>query len=264
MPTPTVALLPPIIRETIGGNIYTKNITIDNPNPAGSKIYYTIDGTDPFVSSSKILYMGNFLLDSVHFVVMAYCEQDGFIHSPLMSDVIFLFDTSEPVFSVPSGTFPTSFFVSLSGDPLSSIYYTIDGSDPATSNTAYFYISPYNVTENILIRAVAKRTGYNNSDTVTIRYEIANYAMTPTQQTFISKVPGNTAELSESPLLDITIQSDSSPVTGVFRQFSAVKKIVTESAAYDWEKHQIRFNRIDINTDHANSIFTPYKAGDPL
>ena len=51
--------------------------------------------------------------------------------------------------------------ITLSAESGSTIYYTVNGSDPTTS--ALMYTSPFNVSNSVTIKAIAVKTGYSNS-----------------------------------------------------------------------------------------------------
>ncbi len=64
-----------------------------------------------------------------------------------------------PLFSQPSGVYAESFLLSLdNGDPLSTIRYTLDGSEPTES--AAVYSAPLNVAVSSIIKARAFRDGH--------------------------------------------------------------------------------------------------------
>lgn len=110
----------------------------------------------------------------------------------------------DPVFSVESGFYDDPFDLSITGAAGTTIYYTLDGSDPSTSDTAKVYNSSlsiydntsspnvlsaekdivlwdygvpnYNVDKGIVIRAVAKDAKGNCSDVISKSYFVGKTA----------------------------------------------------------------------------------------
>ncbi|MBR0269678.1 MAG: chitobiase/beta-hexosaminidase C-terminal domain-containing protein [Prevotella sp.] len=76
-----------------------------------------------------------------------------------------------PVFSPGEGTFTSAQNVSIScATSDATIYYTIDGSDPTTSSSVYS--SPIAVSATTTIKAIAVKSGMDNSEVVTATYKI--------------------------------------------------------------------------------------------
>ena len=68
-----------------------------------------------------------------------------------------------PVFSKEGGFYDTYFMLSLSSEPDTEIYYTMDGSDPRTSRTAYLYTQEIDI--------------YNNTDEPNILSKITDISL---------------------------------------------------------------------------------------
>jgi hypothetical protein len=83
-----------------------------------------------------------------------------------------------PTFSVPSGTYSGPQSVSISDvTPNATIYYTTDGSTPAT--TSNVYSSPITVSASETIKAIAVAIGYTQSAAESATYVIAVVPPTP-------------------------------------------------------------------------------------
>jgi hypothetical protein len=54
----------------------------------------------------------------------------------------------------------------------STVYYTTDGTDPATSSTAVQYVVPIVVSSTQTLRAIAEESGYNNSAESSAAYTV--------------------------------------------------------------------------------------------
>jgi len=106
-----------------------------------------------------------------------------FANAKLIGDVAVLYPADKPQISVERGFYENPFDVSISSAlPGMSIYYTLDGSDPATSSTATVTTSPAVVridpessvnrgkTPGVVLRARAKKSGYDFSAPVTRTY----------------------------------------------------------------------------------------------
>lgn len=101
----------------------------------------------------------------------------------LVGDIITNPKAEKPLFSVKHGFYDKPFDVTISS-PVSgmSIYYTLDGTDPATSSTAIVKSSPAKVninpssttgrgkTPGVVVRATTKKEGYDFSETNTCSY----------------------------------------------------------------------------------------------
>ena len=78
-----------------------------------------------------------------------------------------------PTASVATGEYDTAQSVTLSCDTETAvIYYTTDGSDPATSETATEYTAPITLTKSTAFQFCAMALGMNNSGTVAELYAI--------------------------------------------------------------------------------------------
>jgi hypothetical protein len=83
---------------------------------------------------------------------------------------------SQPVFSPESGeiTFPTT--VTISAPGAGAIYYTTDGSNPSTHASAQSTTmvqgdsTEVNISSNVTVKAIATRSGYNNSRIASATY----------------------------------------------------------------------------------------------
>ena len=96
-------------------------------------------------------------------------QQTGFVNSAVGSAAYTINNlptAATPTFSVTAGTYTSVQSVAITtattaGSP--KIYYTTDGSNPATSSTAILYSTAITVGVTETLNAVAEATGYNNS-----------------------------------------------------------------------------------------------------
>jgi hypothetical protein len=81
-----------------------------------------------------------------------------------------------PILSLPSGSYASSQIVTISDStPGATIYYTTNGSTPATSSPVYS--GPITVSATQTLQAIAIEAGYTNSPVATAVYTIASTAL---------------------------------------------------------------------------------------
>ncbi|NLU39516.1 MAG: cadherin-like domain-containing protein [Bacteroidales bacterium] len=110
-----------------------------------------------------------------------------FASARLVGDVAVTYPADKPYLSVDHGFFDAPFNVTITSEiPGMTIYYTLDGSDPATSVDVFTGTAPVNVridpesnnkrgiTPAVVLRARAKKDGYEFSAPVTSTYLFVN------------------------------------------------------------------------------------------
>jgi hypothetical protein len=162
---------PPPPTFSLPSAFYNNDQTLTLTDPA--TIYYTTDGTSP-LSSSKI-YSGPITLSSTQ-TVSAVANATGLNPSKSVSEKIY-FQVALPQFAPAPGRYIGAQSVSITDPTIgSTIYYTTDGSVPTTASNKY--TGPVTVTVTVTVsgteelRAIAVRTGYQNSYTDLARYTI--------------------------------------------------------------------------------------------
>ncbi len=100
------------------------------------KIYYTMDGTNP-TENSKV-YTAPIILEKGDYVISAYFVNDKGISSDIVTREyhIDIDEIPAPDVSVSSGEYSFPVNIEASGEE-GEIYYTMDGSDPTYSSSAY-------------------------------------------------------------------------------------------------------------------------------
>ncbi|EKX49245.1 hypothetical protein GUITHDRAFT_104774 [Guillardia theta CCMP2712] len=166
------------------GFIEEAKITMTSKTP-GAQIYYTMDDSNPTVSSTR--YDGVAVVDKVYGerVVKAIAEAPGKAPSSVTTSVIFdVFQREKKPRLLPDGPGPyvTRVKVSIEAQPGDSVRYTTDGSDPSSSSTAEEYkegfdIDAIGVTE---VRAVASKAGMADSLPMVQSYTVLEQVKTPT------------------------------------------------------------------------------------
>ncbi len=128
----------------------------------GATIYYSLDGTTP---TSE--YTGAIDITSTT-TITAVAKKDGFSDSQEAS-ATYTLKCATPSISPDGGTSNTgSQEVTLNCETEgATIYYSIDGSDPATEYTA-----PFTVTESASVKAIARKAGWTDSELASATFTI--------------------------------------------------------------------------------------------
>jgi hypothetical protein len=177
-----------IIGKTIDDLTYDKNIKVSTPTATpysatfttertvtlsattpGASIYYTTDGTVPTTGST--LYSGPFTLTATT-TVKAIAAKTHFTNSEVLSATFTKAPTgtvATPVATPNGGTFATEQIVTLSSDTLgASIYYTTDGTEPATGSM--LYSAPFKLTATTMVKAIAVKENFVNSEILSVTF----------------------------------------------------------------------------------------------
>ena len=139
----------------------------------GVTIWYTEDGSDPRITSNpaRTQYPANASAGSYPeitqpTIITAYATKPGYADS-VLSVQTFGQTLATPVISPASENIPFPVAVTITGPIGATIWYTTDGSNPATSGTAAIYTGPFNIgsagASSAVVMAVAKQTGYFTS-----------------------------------------------------------------------------------------------------
>ena len=142
----------------------------------GAKIYYTIDGTEPTEKSKEykaaIIVMPPMTLKAI-------AVKDGMNDSAVASANYTIKETvAIPVFGVAPGAVNsgTSVIISCATEG-ARIYYTTDGTEPTAKSTEY--TAAISVTEAVTLKAIAVKTGMNNSVVASASYTIKGTVAIP-------------------------------------------------------------------------------------
>jgi PKD repeat protein len=114
-----------------------------DPNP---KIYYTINGTEPSISSTQY----NSPLNIIDTTILKFIAVDASGNiSPVQTETYNVTDTYPPNATASLSETTVTLSAADNADPNPKIYYTTDGTDPTTSSTPYngpFTIPPAAIT----------------------------------------------------------------------------------------------------------------------
>jgi hypothetical protein len=177
-PTPSVSA-----NGTTNGIVWS--LRTDNYNAQGREILYAHNATNV----STLLYSSesNVARDnpgnSVKFITPTVINGKVYVGSESQLSVFGLLNGSTqaaaPAFNPPSESFSTSLQVTLTDSTSgASIYYTTDGSTPATSSTRY--TAPFTLTASTTVNATAAGTGILASTVSSATYTLLTQAAMPT------------------------------------------------------------------------------------
>lgn len=116
---------------------YAPRLTITHPEEKKGSIYYTTNGTTPDVNSR--IYDNPIEIGEGKTVIRAiFIRSDGKQSEECDATYEIVFNIpEEPSISLPSGTYQSSFQVSLTAQKDCKIYYTMDGEEPGYQSMLY-------------------------------------------------------------------------------------------------------------------------------
>ena len=141
---------------------------------ADATIYYTTNGATPTTSSTK--YTGAFTLTS-NATVKAIAVKTGWNNSSVASaSFTYTVETvATPVIAPNGGEIEAGTTISIScATSGATIYYSTNGAEPTT-----VYSAPFALNEAATVKAVAKKTGWNNSATAQASFTIKQEVVEP-------------------------------------------------------------------------------------
>lgn len=171
--------LEPVKASVPSGNVSSGTTIILTSNP-GASIFYTMDGTDPKTSSSKLRYSAPIPINSTS-TIRTYASQDGISDSDTAAFTYAVMPVQSVTASQKSGIYFSGTQLTLSTSTIgASIYYTVDGTDPTTSSTRVLYTSPIELTGAIILKAYASKNGTTDSPVAQNEYTIYSPTTTVT------------------------------------------------------------------------------------
>lgn len=154
----------PVFGPASGTYSSTQQVTISDADSSAS-IYYTTDGSLPTQTSTP--YSGSIAVSSTE-TIKAIAIRSSSTPS-LISDAAYSFQVAEPTFSLPAGNYSGTQSVTIhDSTPGAAVFFTLDGTVPTSSSTAY--TGSINVSQTTVLRAVAEHSGYQNSPIASITY----------------------------------------------------------------------------------------------
>ena len=143
----------------------------------GAKIYYTTDGSEPTASGTAYTAAISVIPP---LTLKAIAVKSGMNDSAVASVSYTIKETvATPTFSVESGAVNSGTSVTITcSTEGAKIYYTTDGSDPTAASTEY--TAAISITEAVTVKAIAVKSGMNDSVVASVSYTIKETVATPT------------------------------------------------------------------------------------
>ena len=167
------------ITSSISGGSYSESQTVQlTCDTDKADIYYTINGSEPTMNSTK--YTAPILI-SKSSILKAVAKKVGMNDSDVYSATYVIGDdnvpsvskVSEPTANPKEGEYSKTINVSLATSTEGAkIYYTLDGTRPTASSKEY--IAPIIISSTTSLKAIAVKDGYDNSTILTAVYTIVS------------------------------------------------------------------------------------------
>ena len=247
------------------GGTYTsiQKVTLADTT-AGSAIFYTLDGTTPTTASTA--YSGPITVGMSE-TIKAIATVGGAAPSAVASATYTInLPAAATVTATPApGTYTTIQTVTLADSTAGfSIFYTLDGSTPTTSSTAY--TAPIVVGKTQTITAIATATGYTSSAPATLTYTInlpvaAQPSFSPAPGTYIAAQTVTLADTTPAAMIYYTLDG-SMPTTASTLYTTPIKVGASQTinaiaAAAGYNPSGVATGVYTINLPAAAPTFTP-------
>lgn len=194
-----ISVADPVILPEAGTYIDPIQVTISTSTP-GATIRFTMDGNDPSETLGVIYTVPINLTETTTIKAIAY--KTGMVTSQISTAAYVITPSipvvAAPMYSLPSGTYQAAIDIAISTTTAeAAIRYTTDGSEPSAT-AGILYTSPIHIGENsnVLIKAIAYRTGWTSS-----WISIANYIVTGTVADVQFSLPSGTYTTAQNLLL---------------------------------------------------------------
>ncbi len=162
----------PVSGTTFYGSL---DVTISSAT-SGATIYYTTDGSEPTKSSNSVASGGTVTINSSCTIKAIAVAQD-YDNSPVAEASYTKETLPMPTFSPAGGHYDIGSTVEVTINAVggAAIYYTLDGTDPVPSRTAY--TGPITISETTTLKAISVLNG-ETSEVATAEYVFAAPAYT--------------------------------------------------------------------------------------
>ena len=172
--TITLPAIPPTYSLPSGTYTGAQTVSINDATP-GATIYYTTNGTTPTNASQK--YSGPITIsasETIEAMAAASSCTNSTVASASYSIAV---PAAAPAFSLTAGTYTGAQTLTISDStPVSTIYYTTNGTTPTSSSTKYS--GPIAVSASETVEALAVAAGYSNSSIASASYTITGTGTT--------------------------------------------------------------------------------------
>jgi hypothetical protein len=179
--TPSTQSTPQAATPTFGlaaGTYFSTQTVSLADSTSGATIFYTIDGTTPAISvgGSTAQYTVPITVTSSE-TIKAVATAANFSPSAVASaSYTIQTQTPDPTFSPVAGTYGSAQNVVISDTASgASIFYTLDGSTPATSagGSTLLYSTPISISSTKTVKAIASASGLTASNVASAAYTIS-------------------------------------------------------------------------------------------
>lgn len=164
----SLKLVAPTFYPEAGGVASGTEITISDLHTTAT-IYYTTNGDTPTTSSTEYNSENKPVITAAT-TIKAIAVKEGYTPSDVVTaSYTILSPAATPTFSPEGGIYTSAQNVTISSDTENTtIYYTLDGSDPTTSSIEY--TGAIVVDETVTIKAIAVKEGMANSAVASATY----------------------------------------------------------------------------------------------
>lgn len=167
------------------GEFRNAQVVTISTSTVGGGIFYTTDGSDPSLISSK--YEGSSLSMDGTSTVRAFVAKDGWNPSSIVERE-YSFVCADPVLSVGSGSYESAQSVTIATETKDAvIHYTMDGTAATTESPVYVSGTVLDVSSDMHVSTIAVKDGYRPSNLVE-----ADYYISPQQTGIVVKDPAET------------------------------------------------------------------------
>ena len=169
----------PAFETTSGTAVYYNDNVEVTCETDGADIYYTLttDGSDPADPTDESTeYPDGGITIAANSVKIKVIAKKGSDYSPVASATYTLKNPDAPVFSVEEGAVARNTVVNISSREGTTIYYTVDGSDPDGADDSGVNSINITVTDDMTIRAICIDGAANISSETSGDYTIAQVA----------------------------------------------------------------------------------------
>lgn len=163
---------------SVKSGTYTSQRLVTFTSPSGLPVYYTTDGSTPTNASLKA---GDSLYIDSNVTVKAFAYLPGWRPSKVVS-ATYKFKVATPTLSFRTGNYDTTQYLSITDSATGAdIRYTVDGSTPNCGSTKYLADSLLKLDANVVVKAIACKTGWDSSDVAVGNYtfKVAKITFTP-------------------------------------------------------------------------------------
>ena len=254
----------PVISPCGGTYSSAQSVEITCTTP-GAEIRYTIDGSAPS-ETEGIVYEGPFTVPASLTVRAVSYLQDWETSGIVTSDFTITGTVAPPVFTPEQGSYTSPRNVEIScATEGASIRYTTNGTPPSETEGA-LYDGPVSVVDDMTIKAIAYRTGWNASSVAGSAYiitgTVADPVISPCGGTYSSAQSVEITPATPGAEIRYTIDGSSPSATeGIVYEgpFTVPASLTVRAVSYlqDWETSSIVTSDFTITGTVAPPVFTP-------